>query len=57
VLKLYNDPDLRNEMSRAALRRVQSMAGWNEYGDRAVRFYSENLEATHRFFYANPIVR
>lgn len=57
VLKLYNNPDLHNEMSRAALRRVQLMAGWNEYGDRAARFYSEHLEATHTSLHANPIVR
>jgi len=43
VLRLYNDPDLRNEMSRAALRRVQSMGGWNDYGDRAAQFYAESL--------------
>jgi glycosyltransferase involved in cell wall biosynthesis len=43
VLKLYNDPDLRNEMSRAALGRVQSMGGWNEYGNRAVRSYESAL--------------
>jgi hypothetical protein len=57
VLKLYNDPDLRNEMSRAALWRVQSMGGWNEYGKLAARFYSEHLDTNHTSSYANPIVR
>ena len=32
VLKLYNDPAFRDEMSRAAIRRIQSSSGWNEYG-------------------------
>ena len=35
LVRLYYDPDLREEMSRAALRRVRAMAGWNDYGDRA----------------------
>lgn len=43
VLTLYNDPALRDEMSRAAIRRVRSMSGWDEYGERAARFYAEAL--------------
>ena len=35
LLRLYHDPELREEMSRAALSRVQSMAGWDDYGVRA----------------------
>ena len=31
---LADDPDLRREMGAAALRRVRSMGGWKEYGDR-----------------------
>ena len=31
---LADDPNLRREMGAAALRRVQSMGGWKEYGDR-----------------------
>jgi alpha-maltose-1-phosphate synthase len=48
VLKLYKDPDLRDEMSRAALRRVRSMGGWDEYGERAARFYLEALALRRR---------
>ena len=43
VLRLYHDPDLREEMSRAALRRVRAMGGWNDYGDRAEGIYAEAL--------------
>ncbi len=46
VLRLYNDPGLRDEMARAAFRRVQSMGGWNDYGDRAALFYEAALRAT-----------
>jgi glycosyltransferase involved in cell wall biosynthesis len=31
---LADDPNLRREMGAAALRRVHSMGGWAEYGDR-----------------------
>ena len=31
---LADDPNLRRAMGAAALRRVQSMGGWKEYGDR-----------------------
>jgi glycosyltransferase involved in cell wall biosynthesis len=31
---LADDPNLRREMGAAALRRVHSMGGWKEYGDR-----------------------
>jgi len=31
---LADDPNLRREMGAAALRRVRSMGGWAEYGDR-----------------------
>jgi glycosyltransferase involved in cell wall biosynthesis len=30
VLLLYNDPELREEMSRAALRRVKAIGGWDQ---------------------------
>ena len=43
LLRLYRDPDLREEMSRAALRRVRAMGGWNDYGDRAEGIYAEAL--------------
>jgi hypothetical protein len=31
---LADQPELRREMGAAALRRVRSMGGWAEYGDR-----------------------
>jgi glycosyltransferase involved in cell wall biosynthesis len=43
VLYLYENPELREEMSRAALRRVRSICGWNDYGERAVAIYQEAL--------------
>jgi len=43
VLRLYHDEGLRHEMSEAAVRRVQSMGGWNEYGDRMAKIYSDRL--------------
>jgi alpha-maltose-1-phosphate synthase len=43
VLELYDDPELRDQMSQAALRRVRLMNGCNDYGDRAARFYAEAL--------------
>jgi len=43
VLKLYQDPELCKEMSRAALQRVRSTDGWNNYGERTVRYYAEGL--------------
>jgi starch synthase len=43
VLLLYNNPDLRHEMSKAALRRVKAIGGWNDYGERAVQIYDEAL--------------
>jgi alpha-maltose-1-phosphate synthase len=32
--QLADDPDLQSRMSEAALRRVRSIGGWDEYGDR-----------------------
>ena len=56
VLRLYQDPGLRDEMSRAALRRVQSMRGWNEYGERAARFYADGLAERTKHRHANTAV-
>jgi glycosyltransferase involved in cell wall biosynthesis len=39
VLFLYEHPDIRLEMSRAALRRIESIGGWNAYGERAMSIY------------------
>ena len=43
VLRLYEDPVLREEMSASALRRAQSLGGWKSYADRALLAYRERL--------------
>lgn len=46
ILQLYQHPDQRVEMAKAALRRVQSMGGWDTYGNRAMSCYQEAVTAT-----------
>lgn len=41
ILQLYRCPDLREEMSRAALLRVRQIRGWDAYGERVTEVYSE----------------
>lgn len=41
--RLADSPQLRHRMSRAALRRVRSIGGWDDYGARALALY----EALH----------
>jgi alpha-maltose-1-phosphate synthase len=43
ILLLYNNPELREQMSRAALQRVKAIGGWNRYGERAECIYREAL--------------
>jgi len=43
VLRLYEDPVLREEMSAAALRRAHGLGGWKSYADRALLVYRERL--------------
>jgi len=43
VVYLYEHPEVREEMARAALKRVKSMGGWNEYGKEAAAIYKEAL--------------
>ena len=43
VVYLYKHPEVREGMAQAALRRVQSIGGWNEYGERAAAIYQEAL--------------
>jgi glycosyltransferase involved in cell wall biosynthesis len=38
---LADDPHLRNRMSAAAIARVKSIGGWNEYGDKMYRTFAE----------------
>ena len=39
VLYLYEHPEVRDAMAQAALRRVQTIGGWQEYGERMVQNY------------------
>jgi glycosyltransferase involved in cell wall biosynthesis len=41
---LLGNPELRERMSAAALRRVQSMGGWTSYGNAVERLYAEALQ-------------
>jgi glycosyltransferase involved in cell wall biosynthesis len=43
VLYLYRHPEARDEMARAALRRVQAMEGWGRYGSAVVQAYKSAL--------------
>ena len=45
VLYLYERPEVRQEMSRAALRRVRTLGGWETYGSMVVRAYEGALES------------
>lgn len=44
ILHLYHNPELRDKMAQAALRRVQSVGGWDEYGERSIQAYSRLLK-------------
>lgn len=44
ILTLYENPAMREQMGEAALARVKTIGGWNDYGDRAARYYREALE-------------
>ena len=44
VLYLYGHPKVRDEMAQAALQRVQSIGGWNEYGRKVIATYRSLLE-------------
>jgi len=43
VLFLYENPEVREQMSRAALRCVQKIGGWDEYGECTARTYIQAL--------------
>ncbi len=47
VLYLYEHPDVREEMSQAALRRVKSLGGWDAYGEKTATAYETALAAIH----------
>jgi glycosyltransferase involved in cell wall biosynthesis len=44
--RLADDPDLQRSMREAALRRVRSIGGWAEYGDRWERLLRELTQST-----------
>lgn len=54
VLLLYNNPELRDEMSKAALRRVTEIGGWRDYGDRTALIYEEALAERSKRRHAIP---
>jgi starch synthase len=43
--KLADNPDLRIRMSEAALRRVESMGGWDQYGEKMFQIFSEGVRS------------
>jgi starch synthase len=45
VLYLYGNPEIREEMARAALERVRSPGGWETYASMVVAAYNEALKA------------
>ncbi len=44
VLHLYTHRDVREEMGRAALRRVRALGGWDTYGAQAVEAYRAAID-------------
>jgi starch synthase len=48
VLYLYEHPERREEMARAALERVKRLGGWTHYGDQMVGVYSQALAERDR---------
>jgi len=42
---LYEQPHLRHAMAEAALQRVQSIGGWNHYGETVAKTYRQGLAA------------
>jgi len=45
---LMDDESRRKAMADAALRRVQALGGWNEYGERALELYEALAMGTRR---------
>lgn len=46
VLSLYENPDVRDQMAQAALKRVQSLGGWDDYGQKAIAAYQKLLDGS-----------
>lgn len=43
IVYLYENPDVRQEMGQAAMKRVQSLGGWENYGDQMTALYHDLL--------------
>jgi glycosyltransferase involved in cell wall biosynthesis len=43
VIELYEKPDLRAQMSRAAMAKIESLGGWERYGNAALAQYMDAL--------------
>src|SRR5205807_2130428 len=43
VLHLYQHRDVRDDMAQAALTRVQTLRGWNNYGEQMLRAYEDAI--------------
>ena len=43
--QMIDQPELRNEMSIKALEKVQKIGGWHNYGEQAMKIYSEVISA------------
>jgi alpha-maltose-1-phosphate synthase len=47
ILHLYDNPELRNEMGRLALRRVQLLGDWSSYCEKLLAVYREAIRRQH----------
>lgn len=56
ILRLYEKPEMRNEMGQRALQRVQRLGGWNEYGRSATAAYTNMLVDGKRHVRRNAAV-
>lgn len=45
VIYLYEHPEVRDQMGRAALRRARALGGWNRYGDQVADIYEAGLHS------------
>jgi len=43
IIYLYENPDIRQEMGQAALKRIQSLGGWDSYGEAMSQLYTSLL--------------
>ena len=43
ILRLYEDPELRDHMAACAIRRVRASRGWDSYGEKAATIYRDSV--------------